>query len=191
MKIKDVFSHIFIGYNLTNSTTSTGYAEFYKYLQKDSIQYTSILSENLIEKKISSEIKKKYFLQPNDIVIYVKKPYRVGIHLQSDLPNIIIPNNFIILRGINEEYYHPVFVANYLEKIGLDKFVREEHHDGNISIDYLKLIELPDISIEEQLKVSSLFKAIHNRSVLYSKILANDEKIITYALNSIVGDQND
>lgn len=191
MKIKDAFVDIINGYNLTNSNVYEGYTRFYKTLQKDSIQYTNIVPERLIEKKFSSEIKKKYFLEDKDIIIFVKNPYRVGTYTHSDRLEVVIPNNFIILRGINTELYDYVFVANYLERIGLKKYRDKNNINGNLSIEIIKDIDLPDIDKDEQLKISPLLKAINNRSSLYSKILSNDEKIVSYALNSIVGDNDD
>lgn len=191
MKIKDVFQEIIVGYNLNNATMNDKYSRFYKTLQKDSIQYTNIIPERFIEKKFSSEIKKKYFLVERDIIIFVKSPYRVGTYTHIDLPEVVIPNNFIILRGIDMDLYSFVFVANYLEKIGLKKFVEENSFHGNLSIEYIKDLELPNIPKEEQLKISPLLKAINNRSAMYSKILANDEKIALYALNSVLGESYD
>jgi len=190
MKIKDVFSEVLVGYNLNNAGVKDNYSKYYKTLQKESIQYTNIISKKLIEKAFSSEIKSKFFIQERDILIFVKKPYRVGAYSGGNL-EVVVPNNFIILRGIDRDKYSYIFVANYLEKFGIEKFVKDEHITGNLSIEDVKNIELPDISKEEQMKISSLLRAINDRSALYSNILENDEKIVCYALNKVVGEQND
>lgn len=191
MKIKEVFDEIIVGYNQTNATVDDNYSKIYKTLHKDSIQYTNIITSKLIDKAFSSNIKKKYFVQGRDILIFVKKPYRVGTCIKSDLPEIVIPNNFIILRGINTEKYSYIFVANYLEKIGIEKYIEDNKFLGNLKIDNVKEIELPDISKEKQMTISPLLNAINERSAIYSNILDNDDKIINYAINSITGDKND
>ena len=92
---------------------------------------------------------------------------------------------------MNEIYYNTIFVANYLEKIGITKYVEENHITGNLTIEDIKNINLPDIDIEKQLKIAPLLKAINERSSIYSNILDNDEILIHHAINSIIGDRND
>lgn len=191
MKIKDVFDEIIVGYNITNSAMKDEYSKFYNTLQKDSIQYTNIIPSKLIEKKFTNDIKKKYFMQPRDILIYVKKPYKVGTYTIDDNLKVIIPNNFIILRGINIDNYNFIFVANYLEKIGIKDFVDKNKKQGNLNIEDIKNIELPNIPIKKQMSISSLLNDINKRSTIYSNILENDDKIIKYAIDSIIGDKND
>ena len=188
MLIKDVFKEIIVGYNITNSTTKNDYAKRYKTLQKDSIQYTNIIKDKLIEKNFTSEVKDKYFMKPRDILIFVKKPYRVGTYTYGDDIELVIPNNFIILRNIDMDKYSYIFVANYLEKVIMDKFKKDDTKKGNLSIGEIENIELPDISKDKQMTISPLLKAINKRSAIYSNILENDDKIIRYAINSIVGD---
>lgn len=190
MKLDKVFEEINVGYNITNAVVKDKYAKIYKTLHKDSIQYTNIISSRLVEKAFSDEIKKKYFIQEKDILVFVKKPYRIAICPTSS-QDIIIPNNFIILRGMNEIYYNTIFVANYLEKIGITKYVEENHITGNLTLEDIKNINLPDIDIEKQLRIAPLLKAINERSSIYSNILDNDEILIHHAINSIIGDRND
>lgn len=191
MKVKDVFKEIIVGYNLNNAGVDDEYSKFYKTLQKESIQYTNIIPKKLIDRKFSSNIKSKFFMQERDILIFVKKPYRVGTYTVNDNLEVIIPNNFIILRGIDMEKYSFIFVANYLEKIGIKKKKKKENINRNLSIEDIKNIDLPDISKEKQMTISPLLNAINDRSALYSNILENDEKIVLYALNKVVGDEND
>ena len=134
MLIKDVFKEIIVGYNLTNSTTKNDYAKRYKTLQKDSIQYTNIIRDKLIEKSFTSEVKDKYFMKPRDILIFVKKPYRVGTYTYDDNIELVIPNNFIVLRDIDMDKYSYIFVANYLEKVIMEKFKEDNTKKGNLSI---------------------------------------------------------
>lgn len=191
MKIKDVFEEISVGYNISNTTVKDKYSKIYKTLHKDSIQYTNIIDSRLIEKIFTGEIKKKYFIQPRDILIFVKKPYRVGTYTYEINEDIVIPNNFIILRGINIDKYSYIFIANYLEKIGIKKFIEKNNFIGNLTIDDIKKIELPNISKEKQMSISPLLNAINERSTIYTNILDNDDKIVNYAIKNIIGEEND
>ena len=191
MKVKDVFEDIFTGFNINSLKTDNNFAKYYKTLQKDSIQYTNIIESKLIEKKISTDIKKKYLMQPRDILIFVKPPYRVGTYLMQNDLNLVIPNNFIVLRGIDMNLYSFIFVTNYLEKYGIEKYVKENNITGNLSKVDIEKIELPDIPKEKQMTISPLLNAINERSATYSTILENDEQIIKFAINNVIGDKND
>lgn len=191
MKLKNVFEDIIVGYNFINASVKDEYSKVYKYLQKDSIQYTNIIESQLIERTFTGEVKKKYFVQPRDILIFVKKPYRVGTLSYEIKEDIVIPNNFIVLRGINMDIYSYIFVANYLENIGINKYIEENNITGNLTIEDIKNIELPDITKEKQMTISPLLNAINERSAIYTNILDNDKKIINYAIRSIIGEEND
>ncbi len=191
MKLIDVFDEIVVGYNKTNAAVKDHYSKIYKTLHKDSIQYTNIIDSRLIEKAFTGEIKRKYFLQPRDILIFVKKPYRVGAYSYEAKEDIIIPNNFIVLRGIDMEKYSYIFVANYLEKIGIKNYIEQNNFVGNLTLDDIKKINLPDIPKEKQMTISPLLNAINERSAIYTNILDNDDKIINYAIKRIIGDKND
>ena len=136
MKIKDVFEEIFIGYNLNNASMKDNCSRFYNTLQKDSIQYTNIITERLVEKKFSSLIREKYFLHSKDIIIFVKNPYRVGVYMNYDEQDIVIPNNFIVLRGIKNDLYDYVFVANMCKADYLGSSVPDETHLAKFVKDY-------------------------------------------------------
>ena len=191
MKIRDVFDDVIVGYNINNTVVNDKYSKLYKTLQKDSIQYTNVISSKLVDKVFSSDIKDKYFVKGRDILIFVKKPYRVGTYMWDDDNKIVIPNNFIVLRGINMLYYSYIFFANYLEKIGIDKYVSDNKINGNLSIEDIKNIDLPDISKEKQMRISKLLNNINERSAIYSNILDNDDKIVRYAINSVIGGYDD
>lgn len=191
MIVKDIFSEVFVGYNYINSPVKDKYAKIYKTLHKDSIQYTNIISSKLVEKAFSNEIKTKYFIQSQDIIVFIKKPFRVGTIRTNKPEEIIIPNNFVILRGIDSLKYHYLFVATYLEKIGIQKYVQDHHKEGNLTLEDIKDIPLPDISLEMQMTIIPLLNSINNRCAIYNDILDNDDKIINYALESVLGDYHD
>ena len=192
MLVKDVFKETINGYNINNAAVNDDLATSYPVLQKDSIQYTNIVEKRLVNKKFSGKIREKYFVAPRDILIFIKKPYRVGT-CQYDLRSkkIVISNNFIVLRDINMDYYSYIFVANYLEKIGIPKLVKEKNIIENLTVDKIINIDLPDIPKEKQMSISPLLNAINNRSKKYSDILANDDLIVQYAIKKVIGEEND
>jgi len=191
MKIKDVFNDVFAGYNMSNAKVDDNFVKDINIMQKDSIEYTNIIESKLIKRRVSDDIKKKYYMSDRDIVIYVKRPYKVGTYRFNNNLEVIIPNNFIILRGINMDLYSFIFVTNYLEKIGIDKYVKEHNIEGNLTIGDICDIELPDIPKDQQMKISNLINSINERSSIYSTILANDDQIIRYALKEVIGDNDD
>ena len=192
MKVSEAFKEVINGYNVNNAIVKNEYAKEFKVLQKDSIQYTNIIKDKLVNKKFSNEIKDKFFLHPRDILIFVKKPYRVGTYpFELNGLEVVIPNNFIILRDINMDYYSYIFVANYLEKIGIAKCVKKNSIEENLTIKDIKEIDLPDIPKEKQMTISKLLKTVNKRSAIYSSILENDDKIIRYVISEITGEKND
>ena len=191
MKVKDVFEEVLTGFNINNLTTDNKFAKYYKTLQKDSIQYTNIIESRLIDKKIGTDIKKKYIMQPRDILIFVKPPYRVGTYSKEANFDLVIPNNFIVLRGINMDLYSYIFVTNYLEKFGIAKHVKKKNITGNLSKVEIEDIDLPDIPKSKQMTISKLLNSINERSASYSTILENDDQIVRYAISKITGDKND
>ena len=191
MKIKDVFKEVIYGYNMANAKIDDNFVKDVFVMQKDSIEYTNIIPSKLIKKRISDDVKKKYYMSDRDIVIYLKKPYKVGTYRFNRELEVIIPNNFIILRGINMDLYSFIFVTNYLEKIGIDKYIEEHTITGNLIKEDIENIELPNISKEDQMKISNLINNINERSSIYNTILANDDQIIRYALKEVIGDNND
>lgn len=191
MLIKDAFEEVFTGFNMSNSINNEKITAEINFIQKDSIQYTNIIEKKLVKKTVTTDIKNKYFMKDRDIIISLKKPYKVGTYRFNNHKPIVIPNNFVVLRGINRDLYSFIFVANYLEKIGIDNYIKENNlASRDLTATDISLISLPNISKEEQMKISDLMNLINDRSAIYSTILENDDEIIKYALNEIVGDND-
>lgn len=199
MLVKDAFKEVFTGFNMNNSVSDDNYVKDVYFIQKDSIQYVNIIENRLINKRINSNIKDKYYMKERDIIISLKKPYKVGTYRFNNLFNkekaIIIPNNFIILRGIDMNLYSYIFVANYLEKIGIEKYINDnqlnKRVNSELKLDDVINIELPDIPKSEQMRISNLINSINERSAIYSTILENDDRIVKYVLNKVIGDNCD
>lgn len=189
MKIKDVFEEIKTGRYINNSIESNEAMEVYTF-KKEALSYSTLVESRLEKKMIYCNINDKYLMKPRDIIISLKKPYKVGTITYDMKKKVLIPNNFAILRGINMELYSYIFVSNYLERIGIEEFVNAHNITGDLSLEDIKEIDLPDVPKDAQMTISELMKSINERSNLYSNILENDDKIVKYALNKVIGDSN-
>jgi len=189
MKIRDIFKEIRTGKYIDGTMTSDESMQVYTF-KKEAINYSTLVESKFEYRTVYYKVKDKYLMQPRDIIISLKKPYKVGtITYKTDKP-ILIPNNFAILRDINRDKYSYIFIANYLERIGIDKYVSEHHKSGDLTLEEIEDIDIPDISKEEQMTISTLLKLINERSNIYSNILENDDKIVKYALNKVIGEKN-
>lgn len=189
MKIRDVFGEIRTGKYIEGNITSNESMEIYTF-KKEAINYSTLVENKLELRTVYYQVKDKYLMQPRDIIISLKKPYKVGTITYKTDKAILIPNNFAILRNINMDLYSFVFVSNYLERIGISKYVTEHKILGDLSLEDIKEINLPDIPKDEQMTISELMKSINERSNIYNNILENDDKIIKYALNKVIGDKD-
>lgn len=189
MKIREVFGEIRTGKYIDGNLTSNESTEIYTF-KKDAINYSTLVESKFEYRTVYYHVKDKYLMQPRDIIISLKKPYKVGTITYQTKKKILIPNNFAILRDINMELYSFVFVANYLERIGIAKYVEEHNIKDDLSLEDIKNIDLPNVPKEEQMTISELMKKINERSNTYSNILENDDKIIKYALNKVIGEDN-
>lgn len=187
MKIVDAFDEIRTGVNLKNPVLQNeGEKIDAKTFKKNALDYGLLLEDKLVSFPIFGKIDNKYFMQPRDIIISTKKPYKVATYPYTTKNKIIIPNNFIVLRGIHMDDYSYIFVTNYLERIAMKKYFKDKTSD--LSKVDIEKIELPDIPKVKQMKISELMKNINKRGVYLSNLISNDNEIILYALKKIVGD---
>ena len=190
MKIKDAFTEVRTGVNVNKLVRQGNYAEEVYTFHKDAIQGCKLIESRFIKKIVDSEINDKYYMKPRDIIISLKKPYKVGTLPYDKKDKILIPNNFAILRGIDRDKYGFIFLSNYLDKIGIDKFLETRTTTGDLTISEIENIELPDIPKDEQTKIRTLLDSINERSIIYNTILDNDAKIVEYVLKEVIGENN-
>ena len=144
-------------------------------------------------KDIKMNVKDKYFLKPNDIIIATvpsSTTAHVGFCSSCD-DKVIIKKNFIILRNLKEGVnFNLEFVAEYLENFG----IKEYYEDVKKSKEALTMVEVEDIDIPliDIGKQNELMKAIHpinERSRLYNKLISNDNKIKEYLMNEVINNE--
>ena len=189
MKLREI-STILGGANLSNKDKKKKIngIKSYRKLTTNSIESPSIIENKLEYDKFDEDLDEKYLLKKYDIVIYLKKKYKVGIFLGAE-KNIVVPNAFIIIRDLDSNYYDPIFLANYLTK-NIDSLF-EYKGSNNINCEDVKDLELPLFSINKQKTISSLLTHLNRRISTYSNIIENDLILINEALESVTGDTHE
>jgi hypothetical protein len=187
MKIENVFKTIKTGLNYKNINNSNGMEKVYTF-EKNALSYATLCEGKLKEEIVYFKVDSKYFMKPRDIIISLRSPYEVGTITHTTNKKILIPNNYAILRDIDMDKYSYIFVTNYLQRIGIAKYVKKFNKKGSISLEDIKNIDLPDISKEKQMTISNLMESINERSNTYIELLENDNEIMNYLLKKVVGD---
>lgn len=198
-KIKDVFEEIFLGINLSTCSKVGEMQEVYTF-KKENIFYHSILyndfgynkfrnreryeylvTSSLLKIKVPKNMKEKYFLKYGDIIISLKKPYKVFNDIIFQKDKIVATNNYVILRKRKSENYYTPFLAYYIENVGIEEFLKENNKmNSELSIEDIKNIELPDISKKEQIhkyfEITDLIKDILKSENRINEILSKYRK---------------
>ena len=191
MKVEDVFKEIFVGINLSTCCKTTEKQDVYTF-KKENIIYSSITYNNfgynkfknrerydyiikndLQKIQVPKNIKEKYYIKYNDIIISLKKPYKVFNDIITTSDKIVITNNYIILREIDTEKYYAPYLKYYIENIGINELLKKNIRINNeLSLEDVKNIELPTISLNEQ--INKYFEI----TALVQQILKSENQII-------------
>ena len=169
MKVKDIFKEVFVGVNLSNYSKKKDLQQVYTF-KKDNINYNSILyndygyskfknkkqyksisNNDIFKLDVSKSISDNFFIKYGDIVISVKKPYKVFNDIIVKKEKMLVTNNYVVLRGISEDFYAP-YVSYYLENRGIKKYLDNNSKANNeLTKEDIKNIEIPNISKKEQI----------------------------------------
>ena len=101
---------------------------------------------------IPISLNRKFFLRSSDVVISIKKPYKVFAH-HFARRSVVVNNNYVVLRGFDKVKYDRWYVAYYLEYIGIGELLNQSEFDRvntELTLEDIKNIDLPDISIKKQ-----------------------------------------
>jgi hypothetical protein len=193
-KIKDAFDETFVGINLSTCSNTQKKQEVYTF-KKEHIVYNSILyndfgyeilknterydhlpNKSLSKIAVPENIKEKYYLKYGDIVISLKKPYKVFNDIIIKKDKVIATNNFAILRGINREKYYAPYLVYYIEKVGIENLLNKINKKSNeLSLEDVRNIELPDIPRAKQIaryfEIKRLIKVLLKSEEKIDKIL--------------------
>ena len=176
MKINQVFK-VYAGKDIEITTKDGIYAFGLKTSNIDDCVITT--SSSKLE-QFDSDIKDKYILHLKDIVIsstYTSNKVHVGYASTIQEYPIIICKNLIVLRGSSKDY-NPLFVAEYLDKIAIPIYLENKKtKNDRLTKDEIGELELPNISIDEQNRLVSIFTPINERAKLYKEIIENNNNI--------------
>lgn len=194
MKIRDIFKEQYKGFGVEKE----GKAEPYKAYLIDSkdVENCNINFSESNLKDVTMTYKESHFLKPGDIIVSTRissSSCHVGLltnyPVTCEVKRIIPKKNFIVLSGCNLDLFDPAFVANYLEYIGINKFFEDKGKDVAISLEDVKDIEIPKVSLDNQKDLTELLNPINKRAFLYNRMIKNDIEISKFALNKVISNE--
>lgn len=191
MLIGDVFNYIKSGLDTKKVSGRVSELTYFKRIKKNSMKNVKFIESRFSDfEKINHDINQKYMLHKDDIVISLKIPYSVACLSEELDYNVLIPNHYVVLRNINSEKYNCLFVANYLNIVGIENLVDKLRYQSDLTLYDIEGIKLPDISLEKQESIIALCDSINEKALCFEKIKDNDNKIIEYAMKEVFGDIN-
>lgn len=175
MKLSKKVSMIFGGVNRTEKKrrhTSNDDVLVYNVLTRTSINTGFVNKNELVEDDSLTNIDHKYLTKENDIVISSKEPFNVVL-ISSDDENILVDNNFVILRDSEIDV---TFLYNYLKIMGKKM---KSLSSQNLTKAEIEDIEIPDSFNDKKIeKIAKITKRLNNRQKGYGTLLDNDEELI-------------
>ena len=188
MLIKEIFKDIHKGLRIEDNGTKPIEAYVIDVINVENCIINYSKSET---KKIYMDIKDKYFLKNEDIIIAsipAETTNHVGYAEITNDDKVVIKKNFFILRNpYNKELYNLEFVAEYLELFAIDQ-IKGNHRNGFEKQD-IENIYIPELSIEKQNELVKLIKSFKERIKLYSRLVRNDKYIEKYIISEMINDE--
>ena len=191
MRINEIFKDIYKGLRIEYDNKLE---PFEAYTVDTSVVDNCVInySKNGLE-EIHMNVKDKFFLKPNDIVIATipsSSTAHVGYCSSID-DKAIIKKNLIILRNpYDDRKYNLEFIAEYLEIYGIkDYFDNVKKNREGLTIEDIKDIEIPNIERGKQDELMNAIHPINERSRLYNKLIQNDNEIKNYLMNEVIYDE--
>lgn len=174
MKLKKITNEIYLGLNKKEIRHASNDKIFeYELLTIKSVN-NKFINRNMLDTYESlTKIDDKFLTKKDDVIICSKPPYNV-ILVDDSYENILVPNNFIILRSSN---VNVIFLYNYLNLLGSK--MKNDEKDDNINITKYDVENIDvDLDNENIDKVASLSSRINKRQEAYSKLLDNDQELL-------------
>jgi len=188
MKVKDIFRDIFKGVRIEINNKIDS---FEAYLVDTSVVDNCVINyaKNGTE-KIQMDVKDKYYLRTNDIIIATipsSSTSHVGYCPDIDSDKVIIKKNFIVLRNPYNDKYNLEFIAEYLENTGIKDYIENiKKNKEALTIQDIEEIEIPEIDIDKQNELMEAIHPINERSRLYYKLIKNDIYIKKYLMTEVI-----
>lgn len=191
MKLKDIFKDIYKGLRIENDNSLEA-IDAYLIDTKD-VENCVINYSNSGVQKIKMNIKDKYLLKPNDIIIASipsKNTNHVGYCSSLNNDKVIIKKNFFVLRNpYDNNLYNLEFIAEYLEYFGINQIMERKSREEGLVLWDIEEIEIPLVPIDKQNELIDIIRPINERNRLYQKLIKNDESIKKYMINEVIKDE--
>ena len=122
-----------------------------------------------------------------DILFRLVAPNKV-IYVDNNNANLLVPSQLCIIRT-NKKILDPIFLKWYLENTpGKEKVMLEITGSSiqKISVNALRNIEIPDISIEKQKAIADLIELWNNEKTTLDLLINSKEKLYNSIIEEIV-----
>jgi restriction endonuclease S subunit len=159
--------------------------EEYLYITLKSVEDNKINLELLECMNMERKVQERYILHKGDIIMKLAPPFSAAL-IDFDLPNLIAPSNFAIIR-IKKD-----FDAEYLSFILNGKLIRRQLNrlvEGTIltiiKISYLNELKIKQRDKKEQIKYAKLLSLFLKRRELKKRILKLEEQLMNNILSNL------
>jgi len=159
--------------------------EEYLYITLKSVEDNKINLELLEYMNMGRKVQERYILHKGDIIMKLAPPFSAAL-IDFELPNLIAPSNFAIIR-IKKD-----FDAEYLSFILNGKIIRRQLNrlvEGTIltiiKISYLNELKIKQRDKKEQIKYAKLLSLLLKRRELKKRILELEEQLMNNILSNL------
>jgi type I restriction enzyme M protein len=142
----------------------------YRYLMLQNIQ-DGVVDTNLPYIKEIDERYKRYCIKDKDLIISKISPFKVAtMHLKGD--EVILANGNLYFLELDEEKINPVFLQVFLQSekgmAQLNRYAKGAAMQS-ISIQDLKMIQIPNVSRAKQDIIANEYKSINDELIILQR----------------------
>ena len=147
---------------------------------------------NSLETFRTSEDISQFLTRENDIILKLFVPLR-GVLIDKKSKGFVVPSQLCILRP--KDNIDPGFLLGYFNSLGnrIDNLVEDVGLLGQrlVKVNSLREIEVPIVSMEKQILVSSIIREQNKLNGLYRDLIKEENYRLTNIINSVLEMGND
>lgn len=178
MKFEKIIKSISYGYSFREKVEGNLLGNVYVLQAKD-VQINNLSKETAIKIK-TEDVKKKFILQNNDILLTSKGRFSACVFHDTSKDVFIASSGLFVIK-ISSSNYVPEYISIFLNSNKGQYQITSKLETMTIpslTKESLLTIEIPDISIEEQQKLVNLNKALYEYEDLVNKKIDLCKKLI-------------
>lgn len=125
-----------------------------------------------LERVDASKVKEAYFAQADDVLFACRGSNNVSFHIDTQPPQVVVPNFFYIVR-VNNGRVYPAFLNWYLHQRPARRQIERARRGTSISMisrEGFSDIEIPLPPLERQKQIAELGKLIEKESELLAQL---------------------